>query len=264
MRDETQNPDPGHEDILDGLLRECGQVQPSIFVRPSDAAILAYLNDTCTATQRSQIQRALLQSRSFRCELIEIASDLDDLERANAQAEFATIHVPPAPDPRQLGMKRHVKFCHAAEFLRSPLSPLSPSQFVPVLLRGEEVGAAETAEDAAVMSLARTVHWSDGTLRVLEDSEEITGDEGLLTTLVLRIRDRSDPMEREVMARIPDATGRCQAWLLLLPSFELYNVDMNESFVSALFPADMEGPACVTFTFTGERGYLATPAVVIR
>ncbi|RMF24435.1 MAG: hypothetical protein D6760_03305 [Deltaproteobacteria bacterium] len=73
--------------------------EPDDFVRPDDESILAYLAGTASREQRDSVRNALLRSRAFRKELIEIAGDLEFLSSDDARRAFDLADVPGAPPP---------------------------------------------------------------------------------------------------------------------------------------------------------------------
>ncbi len=83
---------------LDRLVKAAREDGESAFARPSEAAIEAYLSGSATNAQTEEVRAALIQSAAFRCELLDIAKDLDSLTAAQITEEFNRLEVPAAPD----------------------------------------------------------------------------------------------------------------------------------------------------------------------
>jgi hypothetical protein len=98
MTDKSNNHLKDKDVILNKLIRASRKKEPlKEFVRPDPDAIVAYLMGTATQKQEKAITSALLQSESFRREMLEIAQDMDavaELDLASYEEEAREISVP--------------------------------------------------------------------------------------------------------------------------------------------------------------------------
>ena len=98
MTDKSNNHVKDRDFILNKLIRASRKKEPlKEFVRPDPDAIAAYLMGTATQEQEEAIMSALLQSESFRREILEIAQDMDavaELDLASYEKEAGEISVP--------------------------------------------------------------------------------------------------------------------------------------------------------------------------
>jgi len=277
MADEKPVSDPESDDpALDDLILEAREAEPEVLVRPSQEAVLAFLQGVATEDQRSEVQRALLRSKEFRGELVQLGEDLAHLGGPEAVSAFADVPIPGMPVWEPKGFGREVRRVAGAvvELLKSSFSPLQPSQFAPVLLRGTDTAeACETAEEAAILSFTQRVEWleeaadlndRESGLRVIEEPPARRAAPGAHVTLSLQIHDTAGVLKREVAAVIPEEHESWRVWVLLVPSLELFGMDMEETSLAVHWPGDEEGIACVAFTYETPDGFMATPAALLE
>lgn len=93
---------------LDELVREVVRSDPDREAKPSADIVLAYLKGAATPEQQREVQDALISSASFRTELLEIAADLEDVEKGSV-APSETDEDGKAPSLRMFLVRRRAR-----------------------------------------------------------------------------------------------------------------------------------------------------------
>ncbi len=291
---EVSGSDPERDDRqLDRLALEA-MPDDGRAVHPSDEAMLAYLHGQADEAQRAEVQRALLASRQFKRELLELAADLDRLDLEGARELYDAI-----PEPRHLAShaladRRWLRLnwiagaaAAAAVALmillsgRQPTVPaapwvrlaieIQPEVFVPVTPRGPAQEAQPYAQEveAAVARFQEQVAWEDGSLRLQPPPRGLGPAEPAPLHLVQILgSDGRVVVEYPTGASVayglstePPRPGIAnRAWLLSLPDLSLYNTPMEACTLRVSLPSPSVRRGCVTLTYPVRGGYLATEA----
>ena len=106
MPDKHNSGNSDEDDMLNELIRASREEPVDRFVRPDGNAITAYLMGTATEEQKKAVKSALLQSKKFRREILNMAQDMDALASSELLTEKEDLQEIPVPD-RQEFLERY-------------------------------------------------------------------------------------------------------------------------------------------------------------
>jgi hypothetical protein len=257
---------------------------------------LAYLQGTADEAQREEVQKALLSSRLFKRELLELGADLDQLDLDGARDLFDAVPEPSPPASRSPLDRSWLRLnwiagvvsaaavavvilvsgrqpsAPAAPWIRVPIE-IQPEVFVPVTPRGPEPERKPHAREieAAFARFQEQVAWENGSLRLQPVPGGPAGDD-LLAPHLVQLLGGDD----RILVEYPVSTGSStvgsaaaapsrpgiasRAWLLSLPDLNLYNAPMDACTLRVSLPSSTIRRGCLTLTYPVPGGYLATEA----
>lgn len=313
---------------LDELIRACrGGEKAAGFVRPSGDAITAYLLGTATDDQKRAVNKALIHSKEFRREILEMSTDIEVLASMDltpseedsqqvpvpSREEFEKQHKQDSPILSKLKVfwERLVEFripqLYVPALATATVLILVAIQTTLYLTHKKPQAELERVKKVEVKGIAHTLKWSlipkqldrgylssnvprsaeskSGKNPAYSDPQEAASMEfgnlvkyekglflfkpavkkpepiSLSRSIVLRLVDSSGSLIQEFPAYVPvtraGSSEPVTAWLLGLPSTNLYTVEMTSDTLNVLWTRGLDAKGCVTFTYFDGKKYRA-------
>ncbi len=149
----------------------------------------------------------------------------------------------------------------------APLRPvhldLSPQQFEPITLRGEEEReeiAEYTARDAALVSWRSIVTFEEGEFRWTHEVPAAAPESGAQAYSIWLV-DANGRRLQSLAASILAPPAHVEAWFLTLPMLESFSVRVSSESLRVVWDADLPARGVVSLVHPRGDMYSATPAI---